>query len=68
MVSSPGDQVVSASSPSVGWAERLKGQTITENSVEGRAERAAKVELQHQRLMDQMKNEMDHQADKHRHL
>ena len=52
----------SASSPSVGWAERLKGQTITENSVEGRAERAAKVELQHQRMMDQMKTEMDHQG------
>ena len=55
-------QAVSTSSPSVGWAERLKGQTITENSVEGRAERAAKVELQHQRMMDQMKTEMDHQA------
>jgi hypothetical protein len=59
--SSPGVQPVSTSSPSGGWAERLKGQTITENSVEGRAERAAKVELQHQRMMDQMQREMEHQ-------
>ena len=44
-----------------GWAERLKGQTITENAMEGRAERAAMVELQHKRLMEQMKKEMDHQ-------
>ena len=59
--SSPEAQPVSMSSPSPGWAERLKGQTITENSVEGRAERAAKVELQHQRMMDQMQKEMEHQ-------
>ncbi|MCA9471867.1 MAG: hypothetical protein KC594_07380, partial [Nitrospira sp.] len=45
---------------STGWAERLKGQTIVENSVEGRAERAAMVELQHQRLMEQMQKEMGH--------
>jgi len=45
---------------SQGWAEKLKGQTIVENSVEGRAERAALVELQHQRLMDQMQKEMGH--------
>ena len=29
---------------SPGWAEKLKGQTIVENSVEGRSERAALVE------------------------
>ena len=45
------------------WAERLKGQTITENAIEGRAERAAQVERQHQRLMDQMQKEMGHQND-----
>ena len=28
-----------------GWAERLKGQTIVENAIEGRAERSALVEL-----------------------
>ncbi|NKB80417.1 MAG: LysM peptidoglycan-binding domain-containing protein [Nitrospirales bacterium] len=43
------------------WAERLKGQTVTENSIEGRAERAAMVELQHQRMMEQMQEEMHHQ-------
>ena len=42
---------------SPGWAEKLKGQTIVENTVEGRAERAALVELQHQRLMEQMEKE-----------
>ncbi|MDR4500133.1 MAG: LysM peptidoglycan-binding domain-containing protein [Nitrospirales bacterium] len=42
------------------WAEKLKGQTIVENSVEGRAERAALVELQHQRMMKQMEKEMAH--------
>ncbi|WP_447971483.1 hypothetical protein [Nitrospira sp. M1] len=46
-----------------GWAERLKGQTIVENSVEGRAERAALVELQHQRLMEQMQKEMGHEKE-----
>lgn len=41
-----------------GWAERLKGQTIVENAIEGRAERSALVELQHERLMQQMEKEM----------
>ncbi|MDX1411611.1 MAG: hypothetical protein R3351_05605, partial [Nitrospirales bacterium] len=48
---------------SPGWAEKLKGQTIVENSVEGRAERAAMVELQHQRMMEQMEKEKQHQRD-----
>ncbi len=39
------------------WAERLKGQTIVENAQEGRAERAALVERQHERLMQQMQHE-----------
>ncbi|RMH38309.1 MAG: LysM peptidoglycan-binding domain-containing protein [Nitrospirae bacterium] len=43
------------------WAEKLKGQTIIENAIEGRAERAALVELQHQRMMEQMQKEMRHQ-------
>ena len=51
---------VSMKQSNTGWAEKLKGQTIVENSVEGRAERAAMVELQHQRLMEQMKKEMGH--------
>lgn len=44
------------------WAEQLKGQTIVENSMEGRADRAALVEEQHKRLMQQMDHQM-HQAD-----
>lgn len=39
------------------WTERLKGQTIVENAQEGRAERAALVEQQHERLMRQMGRE-----------
>lgn len=45
-----------------GWAERLKGQTVVENAIEGRPERAALVERQHQRLMEQMQKEMSHQT------
>ena len=47
-------------SQSPGWAEKLKGQTIVENSMEGRAERAALVEQQHNRLMQQMQKDMEH--------
>ena len=61
--SSPKVHQMAMASESSTWAEKLKGQTVVENSVEGRAERAAKVELQHQRMMDQMQKEMDHQAD-----
>lgn len=49
-------------SPSAGWAEKLGGQTVLENSIEGRAERAARVELQPQRMMDQMTREMEQQS------
>ncbi|MCH7614969.1 MAG: hypothetical protein IH978_04415, partial [Nitrospinae bacterium] len=48
--SSPPAQKVAMALPSPGWAEQLKGQTITENAVEGRAERAAMVERQHERM------------------
>ena len=47
---------------SPGWAEQLKGQTIVEDAMEGRAERAALVEQQHQRMMQQMQKDMDHQG------
>ena len=46
-------------SQSPGWAERLKGQTIVENAMEGRAERAALVEQQHQRMMQQVEKDTD---------
>ena len=36
------------------WAQKLIGQTIVENTIEGRPNRAAMVEMQHNRLMDQM--------------
>ncbi|MDE0487030.1 MAG: hypothetical protein OXH80_08635, partial [Nitrospira sp.] len=59
----PAVHQVSMSSQSPGWAERLKGQTIMENAVEGRAERAALVELQHQRLMQQMQKDAQQKGD-----
>ena len=37
-----------------GWAEKLKGQTIVEDAMGGKAERSAMVELQHQRIMEHM--------------
>jgi len=39
------------------WAEKLKGQTIVENAIEGRAERAALVEKQHEKMMQQIEKE-----------
>ncbi|WP_447973410.1 multicopper oxidase domain-containing protein [Nitrospira sp. Kam-Ns4a] len=36
------------------WAEKLKGQTIVEDVMAGRPDRAAQVERQHQRIMEQM--------------
>jgi FtsP/CotA-like multicopper oxidase with cupredoxin domain len=42
------------------WAEKLKAQTIIEDTKEGRPERALQVEMQHQRIMRQM--EQDAQA------
>ncbi|UCH91638.1 MAG: hypothetical protein JSU60_02735, partial [Nitrospirota bacterium] len=47
-------------SPSPGWAEKLKGQTIVEDALEGRAERAALVEQQHERMMQQMQQDLEH--------
>ncbi len=46
---------VGASSPA--WAEQLKGQTVVENAIEGRPDRAVKVDLQHQRLMRQIESQ-----------
>lgn len=36
------------------WAQKLKGQTIMEDAMSGRASRSALVEMQHNRLMEQM--------------
>ena len=37
-----------------GWAEKLKGQTIIEDTIEGKSNRAPMVEQQHQRIMEHM--------------
>ena len=36
------------------WAEQLKGQTIIEDTMSGKADRSAMVEQQHQRIMEHM--------------
>ncbi|HSA87712.1 MAG TPA: multicopper oxidase domain-containing protein, partial [Nitrospira sp.] len=62
--------LVSAESPShlamnhqlPAWAEKLKGQTIVEDAMEGRAERSAMVEQQHQRVMEHMSKDPQVQA------
>ncbi len=41
------------------WAEKLKGQTIVEDAMEGHAERTSMVERQHQRVMEQMTKDGD---------
>lgn len=40
------------------WVERLKGQTVVEDAIEGRSDRAAKVDWQHQRMMNRMGHQM----------
>ena len=45
-----------------GWTQTLKGQTIVEESLEGRGGRSEKVELQHHRLMRQMDQQMSGDA------
>src|SRR5512147_103266 len=37
-----------------GWAQQLKGQTVVENAIEGRAENPQKMEMQHHRLMEKL--------------
>src|SRR5207247_8914567 len=46
-----------AGGTSPAWAEQLKGQTVVENAIEGRPDRAVKVDLQHQRLMRQIESQ-----------
>lgn len=36
------------------WAEQLKGQTIVEDTMAGKGDRAAMVEQQHQRVMEHL--------------
>ncbi|WP_342348091.1 multicopper oxidase domain-containing protein [uncultured Nitrospira sp.] len=61
-VSPPHAHQTGMPSQSPGWAEQLKGQTIVEDAMEGRAERAALVEQQHHRMMEQMQKDMEHKG------
>lgn len=54
-------RVVASEQKAEEWVERLKGQTIVEDSIEGNPDRAAKVDRQHERLMSRMGHQM--QAD-----
>jgi hypothetical protein len=45
-----------------GWTQTLKGQTVVEETLEGRAGRSEKVELQHHRLMQQIDQQMSQDA------
>ena len=42
------------------WAERLKGQTIVEDAMEGHPERTSMVEQQHHRVMHKIEEQMTH--------
>jgi hypothetical protein len=53
--------VAAASGKTDAWVEKLKGQTIVEDAIEGNPDRAAKVSRQHERLMSKMGHQM--QAD-----
>src|SRR5688500_9562039 len=54
---SPHAQHTAMSHQTPAWAEKLKGQTVVEDTLEGRPERAAMVEEQHQRVMQHMMND-----------
>jgi len=57
--SSSAGHAAAMTSRSVGWAEKLKGQTIVEDTMEGHPERTHMVERQHQRLMLQMERDAE---------
>ncbi|MGH7218785.1 MAG: hypothetical protein ACREI1_00455, partial [Nitrospiraceae bacterium] len=45
-----------------GWTQQLKGQTVVENAIEGRADSAAKMEMQHHRLMEKLEQQAQKDA------
>ena len=49
-----------------GWAEQLKGQTIVEDAKEGHVERTAMMELQHQRVMEKINDQLTHDSNAQR--
>ena len=58
----PAVQHTAMSHQTPGWAEKLKGQTILEDTMAGRPERAAMVERQHERIMLQMQQDLQTQT------
>jgi len=60
LAAGPDDQSPSGHATPVampGWAQQLKGQTIVENAIEGRADNAQKMEQQHHRLMEKLERQ-----------
>ncbi|HEX2522974.1 MAG TPA: hypothetical protein VHP35_12705, partial [Terriglobia bacterium] len=45
-----------------GWTQQLKGQTVVENAIEGRAGNAEKMEMQHHRLMQKLEQQAQEDA------
>ncbi len=45
-----------------GWTQTLKGQTVVEDAIEGRADRSEKIELQHHRLMRRLEEQAQKDA------
>jgi len=45
-----------------GWTQQLKGQTVVENAMEGRAGNAEKMEMQHHRLMEKLEGQAQKDA------
>ena len=45
-----------------GWTQQLKGQTVVENAIEGRADNAEKMEMQHHRLMQKLEQQAQKDA------
>ena len=45
-----------------GWTQQLKGQTVVENAIEGRADSVAKMERQHHRLMEKLEQQKQKDA------
>jgi manganese oxidase len=61
----PGDQGHEGHASPVampGWTQTLKGQTVVEDALEGRAGRSEKIELQHHRLMRKIEEQAQQDA------
>src|SRR5215510_8184972 len=61
----PGDSSHDGHSTAValpGWTQQLKGQTVVENAIEGRAGNAAKMEMQHHRMMQKLEQQAQQDA------